>query len=194
MFQCGDFGRTSGAPTSPICWLLLRDVLTLQLIGSLSSRLRRELELGYCRLLAGCRGFLLGDLRPTSTVLLPQPLTHSYIDKDFLDFLNAPGSKLQYQQVNLANVERHVDVFTPLTEWDGKESGWTRFDVLFDLTGEMGFDKPELVRHAADKANTSSCRSRTHTKWRTRSRRRATACRLSGGRSRVSACTSHSTR
>lgn len=74
------------------------------------------------------------------------PLTPRYIDKAFLELLDAPGSKLEYRQANLGAVERHADVFTPPAEWNGEPTGWERFDVVFDLTGEMGFDKPELVR------------------------------------------------
>jgi hypothetical protein len=72
-----------------------------------------------------------------------------YIDKDFLALLDAPETKLEYKQVNLRTVDRHVEVLTPPAEWNGKETGWVKFDALFDLTGEVGFDKPELVSTTA---------------------------------------------
>jgi hypothetical protein len=59
--------------------------------------------------------------------------------------LNAPDSLLEYKQVNLANKVNHEVVFAPPSEWAGQPTGWVGFDVVYDLTGETGFDKPELV-------------------------------------------------
>ncbi|KAL1410887.1 hypothetical protein Q8F55_001830 [Vanrija albida] len=63
----------------------------------------------------------------------------TYIDKAFLELLRDDAARLEYRQVNLGNVERHADLFTPPAERG------THFDLVFDLTGEMGFDKPELL-------------------------------------------------
>lgn len=94
----------------------------------------------------------VGTFRPRPRNANPQSAdkeltTSRYIDAAFLALLDAPEAeaKLEYRQVNLAVVERHADVFTPPAQWGGAETGWTRFDVVFDLTGETGFDKPELV-------------------------------------------------
>ncbi len=51
---------------------------------------------------------------------------------------------MEYKQINLGNVDRHVEVFTPPKEWNGAALE-ERFDVVYDLSGEIGFDKPELV-------------------------------------------------
>lgn len=59
--------------------------------------------------------------------------------------MDAPDSLLEYKQINLANKANHGDVFAPPSEWAGHPTGWVGFDVVYDLTGETGFDKPELV-------------------------------------------------
>lgn len=43
--------------------------------------------------------------------------------------------------------EKHKDVFSPPSEWAGKPVDWAEkgFDVVVDVTGETGYDKPELV-------------------------------------------------
>lgn len=57
-----------------------------------------------------------------------------YLDPAFLALLDS--EKFEYRQVNLANVAKHAELF---------EHNGEAFDAVFDLTGEMGFDKPELV-------------------------------------------------
>ena len=47
--------------------------------------------------------------------------------------------------MNLSNVERHTAIFTPPSTWHDQETGWTRFDAVYDLTGDPSFDKSELV-------------------------------------------------
>ena len=55
---------------------------------------------------------------------------------------------VQYQQANLSLVDRHQDIYTPPSTWNGQAVDWAErgFEVVYDLTGEMGFDRPELVR------------------------------------------------
>jgi hypothetical protein len=60
----------------------------------------------------------------------------TYLDSPFLKLLDDP--RADYQQINLSNASRHTELFTAR---DG-----AGFDVVFDLTGETGFDKPEIVR------------------------------------------------
>lgn len=91
----------------------------------------------------------------------------TYLDRPFRDLLSdSKDGRVEYQQINLSNVARHTEVFTPPEMWRGR-AGTTRdagdmggrgvqaeaeteryrgFDIVFDLTGEMGFDKPEIVR------------------------------------------------
>ena len=68
-----------------------------------------------------------------------------YLDRPFLSLLNAPNAPLEYTQVNLANVDKHTEVFTPPKLWRERDTGWECFDVVYDLTGETAYDKPELV-------------------------------------------------
>jgi hypothetical protein len=70
------------------------------------------------------------------------------LDKPFKSLLAAEKPLLEYKQVNLSSVERHAEVFTPPSEWNGESAVWEGkgFDVVFDLTGDISFDKPELVR------------------------------------------------
>lgn len=63
----------------------------------------------------------------------------SYIDPLFKILLRDP--RVEYRQSNLSNAERYPSLFEPPAEG----TRWTRFDIVFDLTGEMSFDKPELV-------------------------------------------------
>ncbi|WWD18123.1 hypothetical protein CI109_102572 [Kwoniella shandongensis] len=74
----------------------------------------------------------------------------TYLDRPFLSLLNDPSSSLEYKQINLGNVERHDEVFTPPKNWKEKElelgEGREGFDVVFDLTGDTSFDKPELIQ------------------------------------------------
>ncbi|WVQ85476.1 hypothetical protein IAT38_007641 [Cryptococcus sp. DSM 104549] len=76
----------------------------------------------------------------------------TYLDAPFSSLLNAePGSsRLEYKQVNLGNVERHAELFQAPGEWKGlkleREEGFEGFDVVFDLTGDTSFDKPELLQ------------------------------------------------
>ncbi|KAK8865698.1 hypothetical protein IAR55_000843 [Kwoniella newhampshirensis] len=73
----------------------------------------------------------------------------TYLDSPFLSLLGDPNTALEYKQVNLGSVDRHEEVFTPPRTWKGekiqREAGGG-FDVVFDLTGETGFDKPELIQ------------------------------------------------
>ncbi|WWC60520.1 uncharacterized protein I303_103094 [Kwoniella dejecticola CBS 10117] len=69
----------------------------------------------------------------------------TYLDKSFLSLLNAPGSKLEYKQVNLLNTAKHTELFTPPKEVDGIPLT-EGFHIVFDLTGELGFDKPEILQ------------------------------------------------
>jgi hypothetical protein len=64
------------------------------------------------------------------------------------DAAAADALAIQYQQANLSLVDRHREIFTPPSTWNGQERDWAErgFEVVFDLTGEMGFDRPELVR------------------------------------------------
>jgi hypothetical protein len=59
----------------------------------------------------------------------------TYLDRPFLELLG--GDKLEYQQINLSNTSRHAELFTYVD---------VGYDVVYDLTGEMDFDKPEIVR------------------------------------------------
>lgn len=63
----------------------------------------------------------------------------TYLDRPFSELLAT--DKLEYQQINLSNSSRHAGLFTH------EERG---FDVVYDLTGEMDFDKPEIVRAIPD--------------------------------------------
>ena len=58
-----------------------------------------------------------------------------------------PAVPIEYKQANLSLVARHQDIYTPPSNWNGEPRDWaTRgFEVVYDLTGEMGFDRPELV-------------------------------------------------
>jgi hypothetical protein len=69
-----------------------------------------------------------------------------YLEPEFVALLDAPGSLLEYKQINLSNVERHGEIFTPPSSLNGKETGWKVFDAVYDLTGDTSFDKSELVR------------------------------------------------
>ena len=59
----------------------------------------------------------------------------------------AKGLAIEYKQANLSLAARHQEIFTPPSVWDGLERDWEQrgFEVVYDLTGEMGFDRPELV-------------------------------------------------
>lgn len=83
---------------------------------------------------------------PTTWVSFP-PNTpdRSYLEKGFIKLLDDPNPRLEYQQVNLSNMDRLHDVLTPPAHWNDKTTGWERFDVVYDLTGDTSFDKPELV-------------------------------------------------
>ncbi|TYJ55907.1 hypothetical protein B9479_003430 [Cryptococcus floricola] len=77
----------------------------------------------------------------------------TYIDKPFLSLLPesiGADSKLEYKQVNLGNVEKHAELFKLPKEWNGRELYGDEvekgFDVVFDLTGDTSFDKPELIQ------------------------------------------------
>ncbi|WWC87977.1 uncharacterized protein L201_002879 [Kwoniella dendrophila CBS 6074] len=79
----------------------------------------------------------------------------TYIDKSFLELLNSDKSKLEYIQVNLLNTSKHTDIFTPPKEFKnntilprtGEEhKDFQGFDIVFDLTGELGFDRPEIIQ------------------------------------------------
>ncbi|WVF70673.1 hypothetical protein IAT40_005466 [Kwoniella sp. CBS 6097] len=72
----------------------------------------------------------------------------TYLDKPFLSLLNDENTKLEYKQFNLSNASRHTELFTPAKEWKGAalKSDGEGFDVVFDLTGETGFDKPEILQ------------------------------------------------
>ncbi|WVQ97048.1 hypothetical protein IAU59_004158 [Kwoniella sp. CBS 9459] len=74
----------------------------------------------------------------------------TYLDKPFLSLLNGVDSKLEYKQFNLANTSRHTELFAPPKEWKGatirSEGEGLGFDVVFDLTGETGFDRPEILQ------------------------------------------------
>jgi hypothetical protein len=85
---------------------------------------------------------------PTTWVSFP-PNTpdRSYLEKGFIKLLDDPNPRLEYQQVNLSNMDRHHDVLTPPAHWNDKTTGWERFDVVYDLTGDTSFDKPELVNN-----------------------------------------------
>nr|ODN93321.1 hypothetical protein L203_00592 [Cryptococcus depauperatus CBS 7841] len=69
----------------------------------------------------------------------------TYLDRTFLSILNDSDSALEYKQVNLSNIERHRETFIPPEVWKGKET-IHRFDVVYDLTGDTSFDKPELIQ------------------------------------------------
>ncbi|WVO13378.1 hypothetical protein L204_100993 [Cryptococcus depauperatus] len=69
----------------------------------------------------------------------------TYLDCTFLSILNDSDSSLEYKQVNLSNIERHRETFIPPEVWKGKET-IHRFDVVYDLTGDTSFDKPELIQ------------------------------------------------
>lgn len=58
----------------------------------------------------------------------------TYLDRPFRELLQT--DQLEYQQINLSNVARHAELLTHETKG---------FDVVYDLTGEMGFDKSEIV-------------------------------------------------
>ncbi|BEI87009.1 hypothetical protein CcaverHIS002_0703550 [Cutaneotrichosporon cavernicola] len=62
-----------------------------------------------------------------------------YIDPIFKVLLRDP--RVEYRQSNLANVEKYPSLFEPPAEG----TNWHRFDVVFDLTGEMNYDKPEVI-------------------------------------------------
>lgn len=66
----------------------------------------------------------------------------SYIDPIFKVLLRDP--RVEYRQSNLANVDKYPSLFEPPAEG----TGWQRFDVVFDLTGEMSYDKPEVIHIA----------------------------------------------
>ncbi|WRT65894.1 uncharacterized protein IL334_002845 [Kwoniella shivajii] len=77
----------------------------------------------------------------------------TYLDKQFLSVLNSAHSKLEYIQKNLLNTSNHTEIFTPPKEHKGNvlrtgqvEGGFEGFDIVFDLTGELGFDKPEILQ------------------------------------------------
>nr|XP_019011869.1 uncharacterized protein I206_02704 [Kwoniella pini CBS 10737]OCF50650.1 hypothetical protein I206_02704 [Kwoniella pini CBS 10737] len=76
----------------------------------------------------------------------------TYLDKSFLSLLNYSSSKLEYKQVNLLNTAKHIELFTPPTEFNGinirtnGEDVFEGFGIVFDLTGEVSFDKPELLQ------------------------------------------------
>ncbi|WVW80362.1 hypothetical protein I302_102342 [Kwoniella bestiolae CBS 10118] len=76
----------------------------------------------------------------------------TYLDKSFLSLLNSENSKLEYKQVNLLNTSKHSELFTPPSEYRGtkilpREKGdFEGFDIVFDLTGELGFDRPEILQ------------------------------------------------
>lgn len=94
--------------------------------GTLSRRLRRALASPRAR-----RSLLI---------------SRSYLDRPFRQLLSAPDSRLEYRQANLASTAKHAELFSPPKLWRGAETGWQAFDAVFDLTGEMGYTKPELVR------------------------------------------------
>lgn len=59
-----------------------------------------------------------------------------------------PDWNCQYIQANLGDVSRHDEIFTPPSEWQGRQVKWPRFDYVFDFSGETSFDKAELVSRA----------------------------------------------
>ncbi|GFZ43262.1 hypothetical protein JCM24511_00981 [Saitozyma sp. JCM 24511] len=62
--------------------------------------------------------------------------------------------RIEYKQINLSSKERHAEVFTPPQQWAGGSISWERgFDVVFDLTGEIGYDKPELMRRPDERGS-----------------------------------------
>lgn len=67
----------------------------------------------------------------------------TYLDKPFRALLADESGSLEYQQINLSNTARHTELFTSKSSSTAEES--EGFDVVYDLTGEMGFDKPEIV-------------------------------------------------
>ncbi|KAL7423755.1 hypothetical protein Q5752_001338 [Cryptotrichosporon argae] len=88
--------------------------------------------------------YLLEDGRADVTDRFSVNPPTTYLDPLFLAHLQSP--RLEYRQVNLALVERHAELFAPPAARDGKETGWKRFEMVFDLTGEIAFDKPELIQ------------------------------------------------
>lgn len=85
----------------------------------------------------------------------------TYLDHAFLALLNDTfeQGKLEYNQVNLGNVQTHPKVFrAPYDKWRGVKLSVEKkddddeatdergFDVVYDLTGETAYDKPELIR------------------------------------------------
>nr|XP_019001896.1 uncharacterized protein I203_05606 [Kwoniella mangroviensis CBS 8507]OCF65357.1 hypothetical protein I203_05606 [Kwoniella mangroviensis CBS 8507] len=76
----------------------------------------------------------------------------TYLDKSFLSLLNSDTSKLEYKQVNLLNTSKYTELFTPPKEFKGTKllprgkGDFEGFDIVFDLTGELGYDKPEILQ------------------------------------------------
>ncbi|WWD05520.1 hypothetical protein V865_003598 [Kwoniella europaea PYCC6329] len=76
----------------------------------------------------------------------------TYLDESFMSLLNSDTSKLEYKQVNLLNTSKHSELFTPPKEFKGTKllsrgkGDFKGFDIVFDLTGELGFDRPEILQ------------------------------------------------
>lgn len=99
------------------------------------------LILGGITTLARPLALYLLNSSPTPSVIRPNcgPFHHfsppsTYLDRPFRELLQT--DQLEYQQINLSNVARHAELLTHETKG---------FDVVYDLTGEMGFDKSEIV-------------------------------------------------
>ncbi|ORY20511.1 hypothetical protein BCR39DRAFT_562919 [Naematelia encephala] len=111
-------------------------VLILGGTTTMARPLARYLLAGPCRLAAFVRIADRFSVNPPTT----------YLDKPFRTLLNDTSVPLEYRQVNLSNVETHKDTLRPPSVWNEEPVNWETFNVIYDLTGDIGFDKPELIQ------------------------------------------------